>query len=192
MPLQNRVDPFGEIHAVPARGMFTGNRGIIHDPDDQDAAQKALDDQGLAHLRLRLQGRRREPMGRNAPNGRAGWTELFFLDEVTALAAGHRPCFYLPARAGEGVRGMLRRGVRHRRPRRRRSTHGCTANGGRRAASPQLDSRADACDSCPTARWSCRRPALRHSRRHGCCPGFAGYGAALAVDLASSTATRAC
>ena len=32
MPLQNRVDPFGEIHAVPQRGMFTGNRGVIHDP----------------------------------------------------------------------------------------------------------------------------------------------------------------
>src|SRR5690606_11116858 len=39
-------------------------------------------------------GVRREPMGRNAPSGGAGWTELFFLDEVTALAAGHRPCFY--------------------------------------------------------------------------------------------------
>ncbi len=37
---------------------------------------------------------RREPMGSNRPGGKAGWTELFFLDEVTALAAGHRPCFY--------------------------------------------------------------------------------------------------
>ena len=56
MPLQNRVDPFGEIHAVEWRGMFTGNRGVIHDPDTQDPAQAALDDQGLDHLRLRLQG----------------------------------------------------------------------------------------------------------------------------------------
>ena len=56
MPLQNRVDPFGEIHAVEWRGMFTGNRGVIHDPDTQDLAQAALDDQGLDHLQLRLQG----------------------------------------------------------------------------------------------------------------------------------------
>jgi len=44
-------------------------------------------------------------MGRNAPSGGAGWTELFFLDEVTALAAGHRPCFYCRReRAGEFAR----------------------------------------------------------------------------------------
>jgi hypothetical protein len=95
MPLQNRVDPLGHILAVPARGLFTGNRGVIHDPATRTLTgrrwtTKAWIVCALDHPR----GRRREPMGRNGPSGAAGWTELFFLDEVTALAAGHRPCFY--------------------------------------------------------------------------------------------------
>lgn len=95
MPLQNRVDPFGAIHAVAARGMFTGNRGVVHDPATQTLlgrrwSTKAWIVCNLVHPR----GATREPMGRNAPGGGAGWTELFFLDEPTALAAGHRPCFY--------------------------------------------------------------------------------------------------
>lgn len=95
MPLRNRVDPFGAIHAVAARGAFTGNRGVIHDPATRTLLSRRWTTKAwivcdLAHPR----GLRREPMGRNAPSGNAGWTELFFLDEVTALAAGHRPCFY--------------------------------------------------------------------------------------------------
>lgn len=95
MPLQNRSDPFGAIVANPARGMFTGNRGIIHDPETQTLLDRRWSTKAwivcdLAHPR----GKTRTPMGRNGPNGGAGWTELFFLDEVTALAAGHRPCFY--------------------------------------------------------------------------------------------------
>lgn len=95
MVLQNRVDPFGMRHAVPARGLFTGNRGVIHDPATRTLlarrwTTKAWIICALEHPR----GIRRLPMGRNGPAGRAGWTELFFLDEVTALAAGHRPCFY--------------------------------------------------------------------------------------------------
>ena len=95
MPLQNRVDPFGDIHAVPERGAFTGNRGVIHDPATKTLLKRRWATRAwivcdLVHPR----GVRREPMGRNAPSGNAGWTELFFLDEVTALAAGHRPCFY--------------------------------------------------------------------------------------------------
>lgn len=95
MPLQNRVDPFGQIQAAAARGMFTGNRGVIHDPDTKSLlgrrwATKAWIICDLVHPR----GTTREVFGRNAPSGGAGWTELFFLDEVTALAAGHRPCFY--------------------------------------------------------------------------------------------------
>jgi hypothetical protein len=95
MSLQNRVDPFGNIVASPARGLFTGNRGIIHDPATRMLLKKRWSTKAwiicaLEHPR----GRRREPMGSNGPNGGAGWTELFFLDEVTALAAGHRPCFY--------------------------------------------------------------------------------------------------
>lgn len=95
MPLQNRVDPFGRIHAVAARGGFTGNRGVIHDPATKALLKRRWSTKAwivcdLVHPR----GKTREVFGRNAPGGGAGWTELFFLDEVTALAAGHRPCFY--------------------------------------------------------------------------------------------------
>ena len=94
MPLQNRVDPFGEIHAVPARGLFTGNRGVIHDPGTRTLLKRRWTTSAWLICACDFRGRKREVMGRNAPSGRAGWTELFFLDEVTALAAGHRPCFY--------------------------------------------------------------------------------------------------
>ena len=95
MPLRNRVTPFGEIVADPARGAFTGNRGILHDP-----ASRALHPTrrwtGKAWICCvcAFRGRRRDVMGYNGREGAAGWTELFFLDEATALSAGHRPCFY--------------------------------------------------------------------------------------------------
>ncbi|MEP9370801.1 hypothetical protein [Mesorhizobium sp. KR1-2] len=94
MPLQNRVDPFGDIHAVGTRGLFTGNRGVIHDPDTRTLLKRRWTTKAWLICDCAFRGRRREVMGRNGPNGNAGWTELFFLDEVTALAAGHRPCFY--------------------------------------------------------------------------------------------------
>jgi hypothetical protein len=93
MPLQNRVDPFGDIHAVGARGMFTGNRGIIHDPATKTLLKRRWSTKAWIVCSCEYKGVRREPMGRNGRDGKAGWTELFFLDEVTALAAGHRPCF---------------------------------------------------------------------------------------------------
>jgi hypothetical protein len=87
VPLQNKVSPTGEIHAVSCRGLFTGNRGCLHRPD------RTL---GTARWRSKLwicctldwRGRSRDVM----PPGR--WTALFFLDEATSLAAGHRPCAY--------------------------------------------------------------------------------------------------
>lgn len=99
MPLQNRVDPFGSIHAVPDRGLFTGNRGIIHDPGTRTLLKKRWALRAWIICVCEFRNVQRIPMGRNRPGGpgepdRAGWTELFFLDEVTALAAGHRPCFY--------------------------------------------------------------------------------------------------
>lgn len=99
MPLQNRVDPFGAIHAVPERGLFMGNRGIIHDPDTKTLLRRRWTLPAWIICVCEYKGRRREPMGRNGParpggQAGAGWTELFFLDEVTALSAGHRPCFY--------------------------------------------------------------------------------------------------
>ncbi|WP_048648703.1 hypothetical protein [Nitratireductor soli] len=94
MPLQNRVDPFGQVQAVSARGMFTGNRGVIHDPDTRTLLNRCWTTKAWLVCACEFRGRRRAVMGRNAPSGAAGWTELFFLDEVTALAAGHRPCFF--------------------------------------------------------------------------------------------------
>ncbi|MBZ9775592.1 hypothetical protein [Mesorhizobium sp. CO1-1-8] len=94
MPLQNRVDPFGAIHAVPERGLFTGNRGILHDPETKTLKKKRWALQAWIICVCQFRDVRREPMGRNRTGGKAGWTELFFLDEVTALAAGHRPCFF--------------------------------------------------------------------------------------------------
>ncbi|KQU87967.1 hypothetical protein ASD99_15060 [Mesorhizobium sp. Root695] len=94
MPLQNRVDPFGALHAVPERGLFTGNRGIIHDPKTKTLLKKRWALQAWIICVCQFRNVRREPMGRNRKGGKAGWTELFFLDEVTALAAGHRPCFF--------------------------------------------------------------------------------------------------
>jgi hypothetical protein len=93
MPLQNRVDPFGQIHAVASRGMFTGNRGVIHDPEARALLGRRWTTRAWIVCALRHRDVRRQVMGRNRAGGGVGWTELFFLDEVTAFAAGHRPCF---------------------------------------------------------------------------------------------------
>lgn len=84
MTLQNRVDPFGQLHAQPARGGLTGNRGILH--DEARVIRRHHGHHSWIACSLSYKGRRRVPM----TPGR--WTELFFLDEPTALAAGHRPC----------------------------------------------------------------------------------------------------
>jgi hypothetical protein len=88
MPLQNRVTPTGDIIADPHRGLFTGNRGIIHDPATKTLLKKRWSSPAWITCVCEFRGWRRKVMG-----GRS-WTELFFLDEATALAAGHRPCFF--------------------------------------------------------------------------------------------------
>jgi hypothetical protein len=88
MPLQNRVTPTGDIIATPHRGMFTGNRGIIHDPATKTLLKKRWSSPAWITCVCEFRGWRRKVMG-----GRS-WTELFFLDEATAFAAGHRPCFF--------------------------------------------------------------------------------------------------
>lgn len=93
MPLQNRVDPSGKIHAISARGLFTGNRGVIHDPDSRTLLKRRWTTKAWIICDCGYRNRKREVFGRNARTGGAGWTNLFFLDEITALAAGHRPCF---------------------------------------------------------------------------------------------------
>jgi hypothetical protein len=88
MPLQNRVTPTGDIIATPHRGLFVGNRGIIHDPATRTLLKRRWSTPMWLTCVLEFRGRRREVMARRS------WTELFFLDEATALAAGHRPCFF--------------------------------------------------------------------------------------------------
>lgn len=84
MPLCNRVTPFGEIAALPGRGTLTGNRGILID-DTRRMVRRWQTKRWIA-CRLSYKGIRRNVMQPHA------WTELFFLDEAAALAAGHRPC----------------------------------------------------------------------------------------------------
>jgi hypothetical protein len=84
VPLQNRVTPSGELVRASERGALMGNRGVLHDRDRQIARPWQLI-RWIACL-TEFRGRWRPVM---APNR---WTELFFLDEATALAAGHRPC----------------------------------------------------------------------------------------------------
>lgn len=88
MPLQNRVTPTGDIIATPHRGLFTGNRGIIHDPATRTLLKKRWSSQAWITCLCEFRGWRRPVMARRS------WTELFFLDEATAFAAGHRPCFF--------------------------------------------------------------------------------------------------
>ena len=88
MPLQNRVTPAGDIIATPHRGLFTGNRGIIHDPATRTLLKKRWSSPAWITCLCEFRGWRRPVMGRRS------WTELFFLDEATAFAAGHRPCFF--------------------------------------------------------------------------------------------------
>ncbi len=84
MPRQNRVTPFGDILATQERGTFMGNRGVLHNGEGRIRRVWQLKRWIVCVLEFR--GRKRQVM----TPGR--YTELFFLDEATALAAGHRPC----------------------------------------------------------------------------------------------------
>jgi hypothetical protein len=83
-PLQNRVDPYGALHATDARGAWMGNRGVLHDASKRIVAPWRL--RRWITCVLSFKDRRREVF---APRR---YSELFFLDEATSLAAGHRPC----------------------------------------------------------------------------------------------------
>src|SRR5262245_59787543 len=87
MPLQNRVNPFGEIVATAAHGTMMGNRGGKFHRDDRTLGKRRWSSRHWICCDLYWKGNHHEPMG-------AFYTSLFFLDEVTALAAGHRPCFF--------------------------------------------------------------------------------------------------
>lgn len=87
MPLQNRVTPYGEIISSDARGLFMGNRGgRIHDPTTQTLTNRRWASKQWICCITWFKNRQRAVMGRS-------YTELFFLDEITAFSAGHRPCY---------------------------------------------------------------------------------------------------
>lgn len=86
MTLQNRATPWGELEAVAARGTLMGNRGGKFHLPDQTLGRRRWASRRWIACELAHKGWHHEPMG-------SGYTSVFFLDEVTALAAGHRPCF---------------------------------------------------------------------------------------------------
>ena len=101
MPLQNRADPFGLLHAVPERGSFMGNRGGCFHREDRTLKDRQWASQRWIICRLEFKGRRRKLMQPGL------YTELFFLDEATALAGGHRPCFECRRAEAEAFRNAL-------------------------------------------------------------------------------------
>jgi hypothetical protein len=117
MPLQNRVTPFGEIVSVAHRGTLMGNRGIIHDPATKSLLRKRWATKAWIACLCDYKGVRRTVMATRS------WTELFFLDEATALAAGHRPCFFCRREAAGAFRLAWAAG-----------------NGGHPPSAPQMDS----------------------------------------------------
>ena len=111
MPLPNRVDPFGELIADPARGSFMGNRGGRFHTDQRTLGRRRWVSRQWICCVLEFKGRQRDVWGRF-------YTELFFLDEVTALAAGHRPCFECRRKDAEDFAERWRQALRLRaRPR---------------------------------------------------------------------------
>jgi hypothetical protein len=85
--LQNRVDPWGQLHAVPSKGMLMGNRGILHDEENKIVRPWAH--KAWVTCLLQYNG-----IKRPKPFSPGNYSELFFIDEATAFAAGHRPCAY--------------------------------------------------------------------------------------------------
>lgn len=102
MPLQNRVNPFGDIMALPQRGTLMGNRGRLHDPETQTLLNRRWALKAWLICVLEFKNRHRAVMGHS-------YTELFFLDEVTALAAGHRPCFECQRSAAKAYQAAWQR-----------------------------------------------------------------------------------
>ena len=87
MPLQNRCNPFGALVATPARGTMMGNRGGRFHRDDRTLGGRRWSSRHWICCDLHYKNKKHDAMGQY-------YTSVFFLDEVTALAAGHRPCFF--------------------------------------------------------------------------------------------------
>lgn len=101
MSLQNRVDPWGALHAVSQRGTMMGNRGGKFHRDDKTLGKRRWASRHWICCDLHYKGMHHEAMG-------PGYTSLFFLDEVTALSAGHRPCFYCRRAEAKAFLGATR------------------------------------------------------------------------------------
>ena len=101
MSLQNRVDPCGRLIATPERGTMMGNRGGKFHRPDQTLGKRRWASTHWICCDLHWKDQHHEPMGQ-------GYTSLFFLDEVTALAAGHRPCFYCRRKEAKAFLGERR------------------------------------------------------------------------------------
>ncbi len=149
MPLQNRVTPTGEIIATPHRGMFTGNRGIIHDPATKTLLRKRWASPAWITCVCEFRGWRRKVMGTRS------WTELFFLDEATALAAGHRPCFFCRRDDANRFRAAWEQGNGVTMSARATSTPYCIGSGWITARSGCIRCRRLGLN-CPMARWCSR------------------------------------
>ena len=193
MPLQNRVNPFGELCAFSARGLFMGNRGGRFHTDAKTLTARRWASRQWICCVLEFKGRRRDVWG-------SSYTELFFLDEPTAFAAGHRPCFECrrrdaeafaekwrevrqyrkpPLRGGDGqraARGTLTRTyqtpaqARHRRVARRRNC--CIRWSGIRHSwrhTPTLDAGGLRCSPAASAPGLCRRAYPASDNRSPVC-----------------------
>ena len=140
MPLQNRVTPLSELVADPARGLVYGNRGCLH--DDAGRIRRRYNGRRWIACRLEFRGWQRSPL---LQPGR--FTELFFLDEATAFAAGHRPCAL--CRREDYVRfGEIWRGAHPGQSRRRRDRRAASRRA-RRARHARATSHEAALDELP-------------------------------------------
>ena len=109
MPLQNRVNPFGKFCAFCTRGLFMGNRGGRFHTDAKTLTRRRWASRQWICCVLEFKGRRRDVWS-------SSYTELFFLDEPTAFAAGHRPCFECRRKDAEAFAEKWREVRRLRRP----------------------------------------------------------------------------
>jgi hypothetical protein len=107
--LQNRVNPFGELRAFSARGLFMGNRGGRFHTDAKALTTRRWASRQWICCVLSFKDRRREVWG-------SSYTELFFLDEPTAFAAGHRPCFECRRKDGQSFAEKWREVRRYGKP----------------------------------------------------------------------------
>jgi hypothetical protein len=99
MSLQNRCDPFGALIATPARGTMMGNRGGKFHRDDRTLGKRRWTSRHWICCDIHYKNKQHDAMGRY-------YTSVFFLDEVTALAAGHRPCFFCRRKEAQHFRSL--------------------------------------------------------------------------------------